>query len=187
MSALKVKRIKAYLEKSFDGKIDLSDISKKPADEIQKNFLSRALAAYALIVQTGIDVKEASAAITDGYEDNGIDAIYFDQTAKNLWLVQSKFIHSGTGGIDNGDVEKFAKGVKILIEGDFTRFNDKVKLREEEITDALMDASVKIQTLFVYTGKDLSRHNWQSIKDLQDDINDPDELLLFHDFNIDKA
>lgn len=187
MTALKVNRIKAYLDKSFAGKIDLSDIQKKPPEEIQKNFLSRALASYALIVQTGVEIEEAAKAVTDGFEDNGIDAIYFDRTAKNLWLVQSKFIHSGIGGVDNGEVEKFAKGVKLLIESEFGRFNDKVKLRENEITEALNDASVKIQILFGYTGKELSRHNLQSIRDLQDDINDPDELIIFHDFNIDKA
>lgn len=187
MSKIIVNRIKTYLDKTFKGKIDLTDISTKPADEIQKNFLSRALSAYGLTIIAGTSIEDAGNAITDGYDDNGIDAVYFDKQARNLWLVQSKFIDSGTGGIDNGDIEKFAKGVKKLIDGDFSRFNNKVKAKQDEILEALDDASVKIQILFAYTGKELSSHNYASINDLLTEQNDTEEILFFTDFNIDKA
>ena len=187
MSSIKVNRIKSYLDKTFKGKIDLSDIATKSADEQQKNFLSRALSAYGLTIVAGTSIDDAGEAITDGYEDNGIDAIYFDKQSRNLWLVQSKFIVSGTGGIDNGDVEKFTKGVTKLIDGDFDRFNAKVKSKKDEILEALDDSSVKIQILFAYTGKELSSHNKASINDLLEDQNDTDEILFFSDFNIDKA
>ena len=187
MSKLIVNRIKTYLDKTFKGKIDISDISTKPTEEIQKNYLSRALSAYGLTIIAGASIEDAGNSITDGYDDNGIDAVYFDKQARNLWLVQSKFIESGTGGIDNGDIEKFAKGVKKLIDGDFSRFNDKVKLKQDEILEALDDASVKIQILFAYTGKQLSSHNNDSINDLLTEQNDTEEILFFTDFNIDKA
>lgn len=155
MSKIIVNRIKNYLEKTFTGKIDLSDISKKPVEEQQKNFLSRALAAYALTVEAGAGVADAGASITDGYDDNGIDAIYFDKAARSLWLVQSKFIENGSGGIDNGDIEKFAKGVTKLSDGDFARFNKKVSSKQNEILEALDDAAVKIQIIFSYTQRTL--------------------------------
>lgn len=125
--------------------------------------------------------------MTDGYDDNGLDAIYFDRQSRNLWLVQSKFIDNGTGGIDNGDIEKFAKGVKKLIDGDFDRFNKKINLLKDEILEALDDAKVKIQILFAYTSKELSSHNTLSVNDLLSEQNDSDEILFFTDFNIDKA
>lgn len=187
MSKIKVNRIKSYLDKTFEGKIDVSDIATKPAEEQHKNFLSRALCAYGLTIVAGTSIDEASIAVTDGFDDNGIDAIHFDRQARNLWLVQSKFIDSGTGGIDNGDIEKFTKGVSKLIDGDFDRFNKKVKSKKDEILEALDDASVKIQILFAYTGKELSSHNKSSINDLLNDQNDTDEILFFTDFNIDKA
>ncbi|OJW80267.1 MAG: hypothetical protein BGO69_05395 [Bacteroidetes bacterium 46-16] len=187
MSKITVNRIKNYLEKTFKGKIDLTDIEKKTAEEQQKNFLSRALAAYSLTVEAGINADEAGKAVTDGYDDNGIDAIYFDRQSKNLWLIQSKFIESGTGGIDNGDVEKYAKGVKKLIDGDFARFNEKVNKLQDDILEALDDPNVKIQILFAYTGKELSSHNKASIDDLLNEQNDPEEILFFTNFNIDKV
>lgn len=156
-------------------------------EDKQKNFLSRALAAYALTIEAIADVDIAASSITDGFDDNGIDAIYFDRSAKILWLVQSKFIDSGAGGIDNGDVEKFARGVKKLIDADFSRFNKKINDRKDEILEALDDSAVKIQILFAYTGKQLSSHNWNSINDLLDEQNDPEEVLFFTDFNIDKV
>jgi hypothetical protein len=188
MSKLIVNRIKNYLDKTFKGKIDLSDLNPKSSDDDkQKNFFSRALAAYALTIEAIADVDIAGASITDGFDDNGIDAIYYDRSVKTLWVVQSKFIDSGTGGIDNGDVEKFAKGVKKLIDADFSRFNKKVNDRKDEILEALDDSTVKIQILFTYTGKQLSTHNWDSINDLLKEQNDTEEILFFTDFNIDKV
>lgn len=187
MSTITVNRIKNYLEKNFNDKIDLSDIDKKPEEEKKKQFLSRALAAYALVIQSGITIEDAALTVTDGYEDHGIDAIFFDRHSKILWLVQSKFINNGKGGLDNGDVEKFTKGVKKLIDADFSRFNSKVKAKEIEILEALDDPSVKIQIIVAYTGKELSSHNQETITDLLDEQNDTDEILSFTNFNLDKA
>lgn len=187
MSKLKVTHIKAHLDRNFKGKIDLTDIKDRPKAEIEKNFYSRALAAYSLTIIAVASIDDAANSVVDGFDDNGIDAIYFDPLSKNLWLVQSKFIESGTGGIDNGDVEKYTKGVKNLIDTKFSRFNAKVKKRQQEILDALQDATVKIQVLFAYTGKKLSTHNEASINDLIDELNDNSDLVKFNDFNIDKA
>ncbi|MBX2896801.1 MAG: AIPR family protein [Cyclobacteriaceae bacterium] len=187
MSKIIVNRIKSYLDKTFKDKIDLSDLVKVSDDDKQKNFLSRALAAYSLTIVAGTSILDAAIAVTDGFEDNGIDAIFLDRQSRNLWLVQSKFIENGAGGIDNGDVEKFTKGVKKLIDADFSRFNEKVKSKQEEIIEALYDASVKIQIIIAYTGKALSSHNKASINDLVIEHNDTEEILFFNDFNIDKA
>lgn len=187
MTKLKATRIKSFLEKTFNDKIDLSDIQSKPANEVQKQFLSRALAAYSLTVIASCSVEDAASSITDGFNDNGIDAIFFDLTSNQLWLVQSKFIDSGVGGIDNGDVEKYTKGVKRLLDAEFDKFNHKIQTRQGEIMAALEDSSVKIQLIFAYTSKDFSTHNNTSIQELLDHQNDTDELIAFNEFNIDKA
>ncbi len=187
MSKIIVNRIITYLNKTFINKIDLSDVLRKSPEEQQKHFLTRSLSAYGLTIAAGASIDDAGLAITDGFDDNGIDAVFFDRQAKNLWLVQSKFIESGSGSIDNGDIEKFAKGVKKLIDGDFARFNIKIRSKEDDILEALDDASVKIQLLFAYTGKGLSTHNWTSINDLLEEQNDTEEILFFTDFNIEVA
>lgn len=187
MSTIKVNRLKSYLTKTFSPLIDLSDINEKPQSEIEKNFLSRALTSYALGVLSGCSTEDGANSITDGYDDNGIDAVHFEENSKCLWIIQTKFIHNGTGGIDNGDLEKFTKGVKLLIDSSFDRFNKKIRDKEKIIQSALEDAGVKIHLVVAYTGKELSKHNLQTIGDLLSEQNDSDEILIFHDFNLDKA
>ena len=97
MSSLKVKRITSYLEKNIKNKIDVSDLAGRPIAEVEKASLSRSLAAYSLIVVTGINVDDACHSITDGFDDNGLDAIYFDSKELILWLVQAKYIADGNG------------------------------------------------------------------------------------------
>lgn len=188
MSKLTVKRIKNFLDKHFNGKIDLSNLHKKCSEQDkEKQFRSRALAAYALTVVASAETEDAVNAITDGFGDNGIDAIYYDKPSNNLWLVQSKFIEKGKGGIDTGDIEKFNKGIKRLINEEYEKFNDRIKDRQEEISEALEDYRVKIQLLLAYTGDQLSYHNMESINEFISEQNDTEELIYFNDFNIDKA
>ena len=63
--------------------------------------LSRALAAYALVGQCEVDDAIAVGAITDGSDDGGIDALYFDRSGNRLVLVQSKFKRNGTAPAQN--------------------------------------------------------------------------------------
>lgn len=186
--SLAIRRITTFLDKTFNDKIDLSNLHPKVSEnDKKKQLLSRSLAAYSLTVSALAEVDIAAESVTDGYDDNGIDAIYFDSASKILWLVQAKFISSGKGGIDTGEIEKFAKGVKRLINGDFDKFNRRIRDRQEEILDALDDAGVTIHILFAYTGKELSRHNLASINDLLKEQNDTEELVFFEDFNLEKA
>ena len=58
--------------------------------EETKDRLSRCLAAYALVHVLDLDDQAAVTALTDGGDDGGIDAFYFDQSTKRLVVVQSK-------------------------------------------------------------------------------------------------
>ena len=94
MSTLILNRIKNFLDKEFKDKIDLSNLSHQCSEEDkEKQFRSRALAAYSLTVEAFAEVDDAAESVTDGYGDNGIDAIYYDESRHNLWIVQSKFIN----------------------------------------------------------------------------------------------
>jgi hypothetical protein len=80
---------------------------------------------------------EAAAAVTDGGNDNGLDAIHYDARARRLYLVQSKWIHSGNGEPENGDVRKFIAGIHDLGNLSFDRFNNKVNAKRDTIIKAL--------------------------------------------------
>ncbi len=76
MSELHIRQIRANLEKVFGPLIDLSDVSGHPPEEQANCLLARALAAFALAYLANIKPEDAAKAVTDGWHDNGLDAIY---------------------------------------------------------------------------------------------------------------
>ncbi|MBL7791415.1 MAG: AIPR family protein [Saprospiraceae bacterium] len=186
MSKLHVQHIKAKLSELYSDKIDISDA--KNDNEKENYFLTRAYAAYTLQILAQIDAVTASNSITDTFDDNGIDAIYFDRRNKELWLLQSKWIKNGNGEPDTGDTSKFKNGVVDLIDLKFNRFNEKVKAKEAEVIEALEDPLVKIKIVLTYTGQDtFSEHNRRIIDDLLGELNDPSELAVFNRFSLKQA
>lgn len=183
MSVLHVNHIKAKLADIYKDKIDIADA--KSEQDKENFFLTRSYAAYTLQVLANIEPDIAANSITDSYDDNGIDAIYYDRKNKFLWLVQSKWIKSGNGEPESGEVSKFSNGIIDLIELQLDRFNSKIQKKEPEILEALEDPLVKLKIVLTFTGKDgLSEHNQRIIDDLLKELNDPTELATFHRFSL---
>ncbi len=186
MSKLHVNHLKAKLTEKYASKIDILDAR---SDEEKENFfLTRAYAAYTLQVLAQLDESSAASTITDGFDDNGIDALYFDRRNKELWILQSKWIKNGTGEPETGEILKFKNGVLDLIDLKLERFNTKIQAKETEIIDALDDPLVKIKIVLTYTGQDtFSDHNRRVIDDLLGELNDPSELAIFNRFSLKQA
>ena len=91
MSELQVRHIASMLKKSYSDKIDVSDCLTTKIEDKEALLLTRAYAAYSLQVIAGVSEDVAANSITDGSNDNGIDAVLFDRITKILWLVQSKW------------------------------------------------------------------------------------------------
>ena len=94
MSELHVRRIRSGLRSQFDGLIDLSDVHGSSADK-EQHFLTRSQAALTLCYVADIAADIAATSIVDGFEDNGIDAIYFDEDLGEVYVVQSKWTEAG--------------------------------------------------------------------------------------------
>lgn len=141
--------------------------------------LSRGLAAYALMVRAAAAPEGAAAAVTDGGQDNGLDAVYFDEPNKRLYLVQSKWIKDGVGEPENGDMKKFVAGIRDLFNGRMERFNDRVRAKEPLITTALQDPASRYEVVVAYTGANrLSAPSVRDLSDLADEFNDISEVLF---------
>jgi hypothetical protein len=142
-------------------------------------FLSRSLAAYTLIQRARIDRKAAAKTITDGYNDNGIDAIYFDREELLVYIVQSKWKYDGNNSPDLGSIRNFISGFKDLINGKFSRFNEKIINRKEELSEALDNAKVAFILIFAYTGSEpISVDGKRAVQDVLKELNDPISLPL---------
>lgn len=178
MSELHIRQIKAAIEKLFPGRIDLSDVSGKPEPLPTNALLTRGLAAYVLMYLAGISEDDAANAVTDGYEDNGIDAVYYHAAERVLYLVQTKWRHDGRGSFDRAEMGKFLKGFKDLVNARWDRFNPRLRAKQVELESALNDAATRIVLVLATTGQDpLAPEIAQDLKDVLDEINNPVELV----------
>jgi hypothetical protein len=175
MSQHTISRIANVLERQFTGKIDLSDWKGRPDPESRLAFLSRAVAALCIKTLAATDVDVAGRAVTDGFNDGGIDAIYFDQNTDTLFLVQSKWSDDGSTPLNGGASAKFVDGVQDLLNAKFDRFNERVKAKEAEIRAALYSsADVKIVLVTAHTAtQPIGMHGKRRIDDYIEELNNP--------------
>jgi len=178
MSIIHVNQIRTHILKKFDGLLDLSDLVAAPIQQKENFQLSRSLAAYAVQYLAQTDFQSAAESVTDGADDNGIDAIFVDEREKTLYLVQSKWIHNGQGEPDSGEIKKFIAGIKDLFNNRFERFNSKIDRKKDQIRKILLDPYSKYIVVLIYTGVNpLSSHSKRDFDDLLDEINDAGEIL----------
>ena len=189
MSELQVRHVATMLKQRYSDIIDISDCLTTNESDFDNLLLTRAYAAYALQTIAEVPEEVAANSITDGVNDNGIDAVLFDKPQKILWIVQSKWKRKGVGEPESGDTLKFCSGIRKIIEDDFETFNEKIKNKQNDIEEALNDYTVKINIILAYTGGDnLSSHNMDAINRLLQDVNeDSDELMSFETFTLSKA
>jgi len=167
------------LEETFKDIIDLSDLKNKSERDVRNSFLSRSLAAYILMHRARIDRKTAASAVIDGYNDNGIDAIYFDRGELLVYIVQSKWKYDGKSSPDLGSIRNFISGFKDLIDGEFSRFNEKFSKMKEDLSEALYNAKAAFILIIAYTGNEpISRDGKRAIQDVLKELNEPISLPL---------
>ena len=151
MSSIVVKRVKKELYEKFSTKIDMSDCRNESTDQKKDHLISRALAAYALVIESKISLEDASLCVTDGGNDFGIDAVYVDSICKRLILVQSKLRNDGLSSLDIGDMSAFCDGVSRLINSDYSGANPKLLNKQTEIENAILGIGYKIEAVVTYT------------------------------------
>jgi hypothetical protein len=184
MSVILVNHIKIALDKIFVDKIDLSDKAKDSPEEKERAFYARALAAYSLHALAGATIDESVNAVTDGFKDNGIDAIFYDEQQDTLYLVQSKMIYEGKGEPDVGDMGKYMNGITDLISEKYDRFNAKINKKVPILQDAFDNSRIRMNIILAYTGKGFAEPNKQLINDILEDLNESSDWVYFTDFNL---
>lgn len=175
MSVLHVRQIGARIRELFEAHLNLSDISPNDAERDLK-VLTRCLAAYAVYSITGCTEVEAAGAVVDGGDDNGLDAIYYSPSTREMILVQSKWISDGQGEPDSASILKFCTGIRDLFDLNFDRFNAKVSKRQTEIESALEEYDTRYHVVVIDTGdRGLAQHAKRHIDDLVSELNDAGE------------
>lgn len=185
MPNLNLIRVQTKLDELFQGKIDLSDVTNP--DEIENKFYTRALAAIAVVMCSGVDYELAAKSVTDDYHDMGIDAIYNDTVQKKLVLVQSKWRKDGTGSVSQEEAHTFAEGINRIINLELSGCNKKIAAKQSEIDAAIRDMDYQIESIFCHTGSQgMSTYALRPIDDLlgKANITGANELLTFSEVKL---
>lgn len=132
--------------------------------------LSRSLAAYTLVGLCNLDDASAVAAITDGRDDGGIDALYFDRARNRLIFVQAKFKRTGTSPSQEENL-KTVNGIKALQARRFNEFNQAFRDRLDQIEAALDTAGVQLLVVPTFLGNILSPHVTNDLNALKEELN----------------
>ena len=158
----------------------MADYAERPEGEARHAFLQRSLAAYALESLALVDPAAAADGVVDGFGDNGIDAVLYEQVEKTVYVVQAKWDSAGTSAPEAGDVQKFVQGFRDLINTRFDRFNPKLRAKQTTLTAALDDTQAKFKLVLVHSGtQTLSEHARRPLADLVDDLNDTTEIVSY--------
>jgi len=146
MSKLHTSQIATRLKTTFG---TLLNADGKMVDDM---FLSRALAAYAVQMATDCSAEDAAKSIWDGADDNGIDAAYYEADEARVVLVQSKWIHAGSGEPGAKEIAAFVKGAYDLIEVNASSFHTRLESRVADITKRLQEPGTTLHLIVVSTG-----------------------------------
>lgn len=159
----------------FEGGLDLTGISEDDAQRDIK-ILTRCLSAFAVYSATGCSHGEAANAVWDGSDDNGIDAAFFDPDERQVVVVQSKWIQSGSGEPEATTISTFADGVRDLVENAIENFAARLHDKVNVISNALMQPGTTIQLIVISTGaSQLALHGTRKLKQLVDELNDGED------------
>ncbi|CAN5450571.1 AIPR family protein [soil metagenome] len=179
-------QLRAHLRTTFAGVV-LEAITGQTDEEKERNFLSRALAAYAIHMLSGCTLTEAASSVVDSGGDGGIDAIYYaKQTTGTLWVIQSKFVAKGRGEPDG--LGKFRDGLEALLEGDLHYFEGNAYWRKLIPTiEAMINDSqpLQIRAVFVYSSiNTINTNNLIPFQKLRERFSRNNEYFLYSSYNL---
>jgi hypothetical protein len=185
MSKVIVGQIASRLRELFSSYVDTTDLNNSD-QEFEKKLTTRCIAAFALHHIGECTEEIAGKAVVDGGDDNGIDAIYYNQNTKRLIIVQSKFIQNGSSEPSANELRAFRDGIHDFLDGKVKKFNDKIQAKATEIS-AVSTFGVKFDIVLAHTGKkDLAKHGKDIIDVMMDGLNDDtgdNPVFRFHNLS----
>lgn len=122
-------------------------------EDLPEKQIARAFSAYVIQTRFGIDAKLAAQSVLDDYNDQGIDAIYFDETTRKLFIIQSKFKSREQFLLP--EAQSLMTGIELLLDKNFEAFNQNFNNCCDYIENAL-DECESIQVLIAYTGSGIA-------------------------------
>ncbi|MEU0854557.1 AIPR family protein [Streptomyces griseofuscus] len=149
---LEVQQIRAALVREFVGLLDMDDVMTGSPAQRERVFLSRTLAAKAVQVITDCTVTEAAAAVVDGVDDQGFDAVFVSPATTEIWLVQAKWSEQATARLDSVAVQQLLQSVQHLFDFRYEQFNARFQQLVPKIDALLSEATLRVHLVFAALG-----------------------------------
>ncbi|WP_159107527.1 AIPR family protein [Streptomyces rubrogriseus] len=147
-----IRFLRGYLTETFADLIDMGDLNRYPSAGRDLGFLSRALAAQAVRILTQCSAQEAAAAVTDGVDDNGIDAVAFSPNGSDIWFIQAKWSDRGRAVLGEEGALKLVAGLRRLASGHYEGVNAKINRLLTGIDEALSSPRCTVHLVAALAG-----------------------------------
>lgn len=184
---LTAKRVAQRLHQFFDDSVEI-DNQVYNKDEKENRFLTQSYMALSLIGLTNADKYSASCSITDGYDDEGIDCIFYDSRTTRLYIGQSKWFNNTSKGVSLSDFVRFRDGVKRLIDLRFDDQNKDLHKHQSKVKQALEDINCQIHLILAHNSeKGLSEEIKRYRDEFINQVNDFEPIMRFDEFNLRQA
>lgn len=155
---------------------------KGTPDQKEKKRLSQCLAAFAIEKLADVSPAQAANAVIDGGDDNGVDAIEYDELKKTLWVVQSKI----GSAPDQAENKKLCSAADDLVRGRLDKFNERFDRKRTEIEAALATTGVKVIACQIHRGENaLGQHAVADLNDKRTELNEISERFDWKELGLD--
>lgn len=126
---------------------------------------SQAFAFLFLKLKFGLSDDEASESVTDDFDDNDIDSVYYSENERSLYLFQFKFPDRNINkAIDQSDISTFIESAKKFVgsDNDFSRrkWNNKL-MKWRDVIKELQFTSIRLVFVSFTTQQLLNSDTYQ--------------------------
>lgn len=178
MAAISAEHLQALKQTLYERYVsllpDLIPRNDSTEEEKAAKQISRAFNAFVVQKRFDISAQDAASAVVDNFNDNGIDAIYYDENKRCLALVQSKLHASQDFG--QQDAQDFQAGIDLLLKQQFDTFNKNVTNRISDI-EHYLDECDEIKLIVACTGNQISHHAKTRLNNFSSSADKEDERL----------
>ncbi|MFF7153005.1 AIPR family protein [Streptomyces griseoaurantiacus] len=177
---VQVRQVRRALTNEFAGLLDLTDVSTTPQTHQGTVFLTRALAAKAVQLVAGCTTAEAANSVTDGVDDNGIDAALVASETAEIWLIQARWSDAGRARFDSAGILRLLNGLRRLVNLRYDRFNAKFDPLVDRLDAALKAPNCQIHLVLAAIGDtEISPQSRDLLDEAVSEFNQVQEVLDF--------
>ena len=181
-------QVSQRLDQIFDKLIIVNPVGGQNEEQVKQRFRTQAYVALSLLHESGASISDAAASITDGGEDDGIDAVYTNDAQKKIFLVQGKWLNNTKKGIDLSEFTRFRDGVKRVIGLQWDAKNANLHGKKSDVERLLRDIDTEVIMIFAHNSEhSLSSDIIRAAEEFIGDINRYGDILSFKTFDLKAA